>query len=146
MKHVSPFAVLVCMTLCILSGCAGEPNVIVTTDDNEYAFSVAYATTVEQWRRGLMDKQKLSTRGGMLFVYPDARERTFWMKNTTLPLTLLFFDDNRTLLNIVDARPCRSDPCPKYLSAGKAQFVLEINHNIIPTSTEQATLSLLEQP
>ena len=49
------------------------------------------------------------------------------MKNTLIPLDMIFIDENQTIVNIETAFPCRNDPCPSYLSVRPAQFVLEIN-------------------
>ncbi len=65
---------------------------------------------------------------GMLFVFPDSEIRTFWMKNTLIPLDMLFFDSNRRLVTLLhDVPPCKADPCPIYPSTAPARYVLELN-------------------
>jgi uncharacterized membrane protein (UPF0127 family) len=77
--------------------------------------------------RGLMYRSTLPSDQGMLFVFPDSEERTFWMKNTLIPLDMLFFDENRRLVNVQHAVPCRADPCTLYASDDKARYVVELN-------------------
>ena len=54
--------------------------------------------------------------------------RGFWMKNTRIPLDILYFDAELKLVSVSEnARPCRTQRCPGYLSAGPAKYVLELN-------------------
>lgn len=93
----------------------------------EQSFRVAVANDHGKRSRGLMFVQNLPEDAGMLFVFPDSQHRLFWMKNTVVELDILYFDENRRLLNIQRAVPCRRDPCPHYPSRGRARYVLEIN-------------------
>lgn len=91
-------------------------------------FTVELATTSAQWERGLMFRTHLAADHGMLFIYPDAQVRNYWMKNTLIPLDILFFDAQRRLINVsADTPPCKADPCPIYPSAAPAEYVLELN-------------------
>jgi uncharacterized membrane protein (UPF0127 family) len=68
---------------------------------------------------------------GMLFIYPDAQPRYFWMKNTLIPLDILFFDGEHRLINVsADTPPCKTAECPGYPSAAPAQYVLELNATV----------------
>lgn len=70
----------------------------------------------------------------MLFVFNYDRPLSFWMKNTLIPLDILFINST---LDIVDVRhmvPCTQDPCQNYDSAGPAMYALEINANQAQTS------------
>jgi uncharacterized membrane protein (UPF0127 family) len=62
-----------------------------------------------------------------LFIFPNEAMRSFWMKNTRIPLDILYFDDELRLVNAVSARPCRTAQCRGYSSAGPARYVLELN-------------------
>jgi uncharacterized membrane protein (UPF0127 family) len=54
--------------------------------------------------------------------------RSFWMKNTKIPLDMLFFDKDLKLISVQhSAPPCLGDPCPGYSSGAPARYVLELN-------------------
>jgi len=93
-------------------------------------FQVEIAADEAARARGLMFRDRLPADHGMLFVFERPGMLTFWMKNTRLPLDILYFDQNYHLLNVQQrVPPCRSagDDCPLYPSAGPAQYVLELN-------------------
>ena len=91
-------------------------------------FSAELATTDETRARGLMMRTELAADHSMLFVFPDTQPRWFWMKNTLIPLDILYFDDNRKLVSMqLDVPPCKADPCPSYPSDRPARYVLELD-------------------
>ena len=78
--------------------------------------------------RGLMDRTSMPADHGMLFVFPDDDVRTFWMKDTLIPLDMLFFDADARLVTLLpNVPPCKADPCPVYPSTRPARYVLELN-------------------
>ncbi len=86
------------------------------------------ADSPETWALGLMFRDSLPENHGMLFIFPREAPRSFWMKNTRIPLDILYFDRDLKLVSVTaDARPCRTRACPGYPSAGPAQYVLELN-------------------
>jgi uncharacterized membrane protein (UPF0127 family) len=88
-------------------------------------FTVEVADDEAERAQGLMNRESLPRFGGMLFVYDSARPVSFWMKNTLIPLDMLFFDETGTLVSIhANAVPHDETPIP---SGEPAQFVLEIN-------------------
>ncbi|MFD1513076.1 DUF192 domain-containing protein [Halomarina rubra] len=80
-------------------------------------------------RRGLMHRESLAEDAGMVFVYDDANPRTFWMKNTLIPLDMVFVSSNGTVLNVehADVPPEGSTDYGNYESDGPAQYVVEVN-------------------
>jgi uncharacterized membrane protein (UPF0127 family) len=91
-------------------------------------FSVDLATTPKEHALGLMFRDSMAEDHGMLFIFPSATTRNFWMKNTRIPLDIFYFDQDLKLLNVVQhARPCRTSQCPVYSSSGPARYVLELN-------------------
>jgi len=112
-------AVLLCSS-CV----AREPYVVLKGQ----RFTVELAETSEKQALGLMFRDSLAADHGMLFLFPTELRRSFWMKNTRIPLDILYFDADLELVNVIaEARPCRSDRCPSYPSEGVAQYVLELN-------------------
>ena len=64
----------------------------------------------------------------MLFAFVDESPRGFWMKNTLIPLDILYFDTNRRLVSMqLNAMPCGANPCPLYPSNAPARYVLELS-------------------
>lgn len=91
--------------------------------------SVEIADTSEKQEHGLMYRKKLKTNSGMLFIFQDEAPRSFWMKNTFIPLDIGFFDKNKTLIDIQTMQPVKSvmdSDIPSYASAGPAQYALEV--------------------
>lgn len=74
--------------------------------------------------RGLMDRRSLPARGGMLFLYRDTDERSFWMRSTPMPLDILFIRADGTVANIVRHTTPYSDDHIR--SVGEVQNVLEV--------------------
>jgi uncharacterized membrane protein (UPF0127 family) len=81
--------------------------------------------TREELVRGLMWRDDLAADAGMLFVFDRPAPRTFWMKNTPLPLDILFIDERSHVLNVAESTTPYSETPIR--SAGPARFVLEVN-------------------
>jgi hypothetical protein len=90
----------------------------------DHTLQVELATTSEQRSRGLMFREDLPSNGGMLFVYDWEGYRSFWMKNTPLPLSAAFLDAERRILNIAQMEPFDET---SHRSAEPAQYVLEVH-------------------
>lgn len=67
----------------------------------------------------------------MLFVSPTEEEQSFWMKNTLIPLDILFFTSSGDFVSSTTMFPCKEDPCPTYVSTGPARFALEVNAGFV---------------
>lgn len=92
-----------------------------------HTLSVELATTPAQWGRGLMGRARLAQGHGMLFVFPVEAQQSFWMKDTLIPLDILFFDNQGRLVSgWHGVQPCRHDPCRLYPSGVPARYVLEL--------------------
>jgi uncharacterized membrane protein (UPF0127 family) len=114
------------LLIMLLLGCTGTPsgNTIVIGGER---FSVEVADTPEERSVGLMYRTELCESCGMLFIFEHEDKYGFWMKNTLIPLDMVFIDSEFTVVDILRAEPCMEDPCPGYKPMGKALYVLEVN-------------------
>ncbi len=105
---------------------AGPPRVMLSgRGGQEVAVAVEVVRRPHALRQGLMYRDRLAAAGGMLFVYPAEDQRSFWMKNTYIPLDIVFIGDNRRIVGIVrDAQPLTTTP--RRVDA-PSRFVLEVN-------------------
>ena len=97
----------------------------IQTAGGKRDFTIELALTPAQQAQGLMFRREMAPDAGMLFVFPDSREQTFWMKNTFLPLDMIFIKPDGTILSIAErAVPLTETPVPSH---GSAKAVLEVN-------------------
>lgn len=101
------------------------PTVVVETAAGaRHPVVVELARTPEEQARGLMHRRELAEEAGMLFIFPEMGPRSFWMKNTLLPLDLLFIDDAGRVVGIVrEAEPLTLTP---RAVAAPSRYVLEV--------------------
>lgn len=98
--------------------------------ESDASLEVEVADSPPDRRRGLMYREKLSIDNGMLFVFPEEDERGFWMKNTLIPLDMIFVDSEGEILNIKEANPepnTSDENLKTYRSDGEARYVIEAN-------------------
>ncbi len=140
MKHLA--FILICVLGLCLSSCKEENKTIkqveVTfTKEGELTLykgindtiitklDIEIAKTDQEVQTGLMYRESMKKNQGMLFVFPQIRERSFYMKNTRIPLDLIFLDNNKTIVSFQEnAKPFNEASLP---SNAPAQFVLEVN-------------------
>ena len=90
-------------------------------------YSLELALTPEDQAQGLMFRESLPERVGMLFLFSEAAPHHFWMKNTMIPLDMIWMDEAGTVLFVsANTPPCQADPCPNYGPDVPARSVLEI--------------------
>ena len=97
----------------------GQAWVILETD----TVQAEVARTPEQREQGLMYREDLPGGKGMLFVFPDVQIRSFWMKNTFIPLDIAYLDAD---LRIVDIRAMEPESLDSHPSSSPAMFALEV--------------------
>jgi uncharacterized membrane protein (UPF0127 family) len=104
---------------------ARGPRVILqNAGGGEHAVAVELARTPAEQQRGLMFRERLDQDAGMLFVFPAAGPHAFWMKNTLIPLDMIFIGDDGTVVGVVErAEPHSLQP----RSGGVSRYVLEVN-------------------
>lgn len=96
----------------------------IVSGNKTHKFTVEVTRTPEQQQQGMMNRQSLAPDRGMLFPFETPREASFWMKNTLIPLDLIFYRSDGTIANIeANAVPMSLD---FIYSAGPVAGVLEI--------------------
>jgi len=90
-----------------------------------HRLDVQLAQTPEQRQIGLMWRKDMPVHEGMLFVFEQATTQCFWMRNTLIPLTAAFVEDDGTIVNLADMQPQSDD---SHCSSKPVRFVLEMNH------------------
>lgn len=118
------------IVLSIIAGCSqtqdsNQPQATITIADQE--FTVEVANNPETRKEGLMNRTELAKSEGMFFIFPASETRTFWMKNTLIPLDIIFANNNEITKIHHSAEPCEADPCPQYNSDTPSNQVIEIN-------------------
>jgi uncharacterized membrane protein (UPF0127 family) len=107
-----------------LAACSADNRLVVHTGSGDYGFTVEVVDTPEKRSEGLMFRQSLADDAGMLFDFKESRPVSFWMRNTFIPLDMVFIRADGTVANVhVNAIP--HDPTG-ILSDGPVMFVLEI--------------------
>ncbi len=95
---------------------------------NGMCFKVELAATPEERTRGLMFRNSLAADAGMLFVFEQEGIYPFWMKNTKIPLDMIWIDKDKKVVFVAkNVQPCDVDQCPNIIPDGTAMYVLEIN-------------------
>ncbi len=96
-----------------------------------YCFNVELAVTPEQRRNGLMFRENLGPKEGMLFVYDKEEMYYFWMKNTLISLDIIWINNNKEVVFISEnVQPCKNVSCPAIKPSENAKYILEINGGI----------------
>ena len=113
------------LALLLLGGCASGTWVEL----GGQRYSVEIADDDAERARGLMFRDTMPADHGMLFVHEREEPQAYWMKNTRIPLDILYFDNERRLVSQRrDVPPCTlGDRCPSYPSNAPARYVLELN-------------------
>ena len=107
-------------------GCSrrGEPRVCF----KDKCFKVEIADTPQERRQGLMYRKELAVDRGMLFIFDKEDHHGFWMKNTLIPLDIIWLDKNKQVIHIEEnVQSCQEDTCPAVYPKQKALSVLELN-------------------
>jgi hypothetical protein len=116
------------LTLLLLSvplgllACGGEETYELRI--REARLEVELAVTPESRARGLMYRERLPEQQGMLFVFEDSRPRSFWMKDTLIPLSIAYMREDWVILEIYEMEPESLEPVP---SINPARYALEVN-------------------
>lgn len=133
------------LALVVLAACA-QPSTTPTAATSQPSAEVAMPRVVlpdgfvvdvelaidpETRAQGLMYRDRLAENAGMLFFFEESSVQSFWMKNTMIPLDIIWIDDGRRVVHVKEnVPPCRSDPCPSYDPGVPAKYVLELGAGV----------------
>lgn len=107
-------------------------------------FSPELALTSDQRTLGLMHRKR-APRDGMLFVFPYDTTGGFWMKNTLVPLKILFYDAGGKRVRKLSMTPCRQESCPVYDPRRRYRFALELRASDTRPGTQLGPLAQLRR-
>ncbi len=111
----------------VLAAAVASPRPACMTPDGTRV-GLELAVTDEEKQLGLMFRDTLAANAGMLFIFDADGPLNFWMKNTFIPLDLVWLSKTGEVVDVrANVQPCLEDPCPSYPSARPARAVLEVN-------------------
>lgn len=126
------FSILWYLFLTKVSDIPSKKDNFVTTWINQVCFinscfDVEIADEDNERQQWLMYRKQLSSNSGMLFIFEKEDIHSFWMKNTNIPLDMIWIDKSGSIIDIQTAQPCKEDSCPNYVPWWSWLYVLEIN-------------------
>jgi uncharacterized membrane protein (UPF0127 family) len=110
--------------LLLLVSCGSQRLPTATIIVGAQPVLVEIASTPQTRAEGLMNRDELTANTGMLFIFPDNRTRSFWMKNTRIPLSIAYINSDLEIVRISDMKPFSTDRVP---SLYPARYALEMN-------------------
>jgi uncharacterized membrane protein (UPF0127 family) len=124
----------------VMVACAKTPNIPAAPPEprqpagarvifpDGYVVSVETVADDELRAQGLMWRDRLRPATGMLFFFAEDGEYPFWMKNTLIPLDMIWIDSSKKVARIRhDVPPCKIENCPNYPPHAIARYVLEVD-------------------
>jgi len=125
---VLKFATVFSLTA-VLSGSVtfAHGHALLRTPQRTITVRIEIAETTAQLQQGLMGRRSLAPRSGMAFLFAADTRGRFWMKDTTIPLSIAFWGKSGRILRILDMAPCRAEPCKVYDPRVAFRGALEVN-------------------
>ena len=102
---------------------AGEAKLHI----GDYTLTVELAVNPTEQMTGLMNRESLKSNHGMLFVFPEPKQASFWMHNTSIPLDLAFLDEDGVILEIIPLVPFEEKPVLS--KSSKVSYALEVSRD-----------------
>ncbi|KYK25437.1 hypothetical protein AYK26_06225 [Euryarchaeota archaeon SM23-78] len=136
MKKLIVFSLLALFLFAGLIGCkTRDTGTQAYVELEGMKIGVEIAKTPAERAQGLMYREELCEKCGMLFVFPEEDRQSFWMKNTYLPLDMVFINSDFEVVDVLRAAPCTQEPCKNYVPKEKALYVLEVNNDTFSNNT-----------
>lgn len=119
--------VIVILTVSLFAFYRNEPKICFENN----CFYVEIVDTPSEKERGLMNRESMDINRGMFFVFEQDGLYQFWMKNTLIPLDIIWISSTKEIVYIEhNAQPCKEEKCPIISPLENAKYVLEINGNL----------------
>jgi uncharacterized protein len=106
---------------------AAQLEALIATNDGEVRLGIEVADSPEERATGLMNRTSLAEDAGMAFLFDQPTGGGFWMKDTLIPLSIAFWDQDGRIVAILDMHPCETVSCPVYEPGATYVGALEVN-------------------
>ena len=143
-RRARPLVAACSLAAALAVASSAAPSATTTLRLDGVQFDPELALTSAQHQRGLMFRKR-APADGMLFVFPEDTWVGFWMKNTLVPLTIVFFDGSGKRVRKLSMTPCRTDPCAIYDPGRRYRFALELRASDTRRAAKLGPLSELRR-
>jgi uncharacterized membrane protein (UPF0127 family) len=127
MRRLFSLAVIILVLSFHLQGCAEKKEFIQLFFPSGNQVTAELAITEQEKLLGLMFRDEILSDQGMLFVYEEKGYHSFWMKNVSFPIDIIWLDEEKRIIHIIQSvPPCLAEDCPSYRPEKPAQYVLEL--------------------
>ncbi len=125
--YVLLITVLAILVLTFIAKISASSQVCI----KDTCFTVDLSKNPIELEKGLMFVESMPELNGMLFIFPKSGIYPFWMKNTLIPLDIIWINENNQIIHISKQTPtCQVNPCPTFSSENESLYVLEINSGL----------------
>ena len=120
-----------CALIIVFIGC-NDPRSKDQVCFKEKCINIEIVKERAERTRGLQFRESMSKDSGMLFIFPESRRHSFWMKDTLISLDIIWLDQGQSIVHIAyNVPPCPPNTlCPSYIPPSSALYVLEVNAGI----------------
>ena len=129
MKNKKILIILGLIFLVFVTSCTKYQTVYIDNGAEKIKVKAEVADTQEKMERGLMGREHLGENKGMFFAFDNDGVYAFWMKNTLIPLDIIFISKDFNIVEIIHAEPCVEEPCKTYKTTEYSRYILEVNGN-----------------
>ena len=121
--------IFILVFLVFLTSCTKYETILIDNGEEKIKIKAEVADTQEKRERGLQFRERLKENSGMLFTFDVDATYNFGMKNTLIPLDIIFISKDFSIVEIIYADPCTEEPCESYKTTKMSRYVLEVNQN-----------------